>query len=262
MKLLPRLSTTYTLLALAMAGALAISPAGANSLAAATAVSPLAAAAIAGPGRPDADKARDADRKPAEMVDFAELKPGQVAIDFIPGKGYFTRIFSNAVGPSGTVYAVTPQLVVDKFKGKLPPPVSAEPGRGNVHEAISTNGSLNVPAKVDLVWTSQNYHDIHIWAGNEAVAQFNKAVYDTLKPGGIYVVLDHAGPAGLDDAGMSKMHRIDEELVKREVLAAGFLLDGESQVLRDAADPRNVAVFDPSIRGKTDQFILRFRKPN
>lgn len=211
--------------------------------------------------RPETDKARDADRKPAEMLAFAKVKPDQTVIDYLPGKGYFTRLFSDAVGAKGAVYAVTPQVFLDTHKGATPPSITAEPGRGNVHDAIATGDSLNAPMKADLVWTSQNYHDVHIWAGAAGTAQLNKAAFDALKPGGLYVVLDHAGPKGLDDAGMKTLHRIDEDLVKKEVLAAGFVLDGESGALRNPADPHSVAVFDPSIRGKTDQFILRFRKP-
>jgi len=218
------------------------------------------ALAVDVPSRPDADKARDADRKPAEMVDFAKLKPGQTVVDYLPGKGYFTRIFSAAAGPQGAVYAVTPQMLIDKYKS-VPVAVSAESGYGNVREVVAPGTSLNVPGKADLVWTSQNYHDVHIWVGAEGTAQLNKAIFDTLKPGGYFVVLDHAGAPGLDDAGMSKLHRIDEALVKKEVLAAGFVLDGESQTLRNTGDNHVVAVFDPAIRGKTDQFMLRFRKP-
>ena len=212
--------------------------------------------------RPDADKARDADRKPVEMLAFAMVKPGQTVVDYLPGKGYFTRLFSDAVGPKGTVYALMDQLLIDHLKGKpLPPPVSAEPGRGNVHEGTANSETLGVPMMVDLVWTSQNYHDVHNWAGAGGTAALNKAVFTALKPGGYYVVVDHKGAAGLDDAGMTKLHRIDEALVKSEVQAAGFVLDGESQALANPADPHDIAVFDPSIRGKTDQFALRFRKP-
>ncbi|MBA2936334.1 class I SAM-dependent methyltransferase [Sphingomonas sp. CGMCC 1.13654] len=221
-------------------------------------------AAVADPARPAEDIARDADRKPAAMLAFAHVRPGQTIVDYIPSKGYFTRLFSAAVGPSGLVYAVTPQMLLDVFAkiGKAPPPsVTAEPGRGNVHDAIASGGSLNVPAPVDLVWTSQNYHDVHIFGGAAATAQLNTAVFAALKPGGLYVVLDHAGAPGLDEAGVKKLHRIDEAVVKREVLAAGFKLDGESKVLANPADPRTANVFDPSIRGHTDQFILRFRKP-
>ncbi len=220
-----------------------------------------AASSITDSGRSAEEKARDADRKPLEMLEFAQVKPGQTVVDYIPGKGYFTRIFSNAVGPSGTVYADTPQLVIDKFKDKgLPPPVSAEPGRGNVHETVAKGDDLGA-SKADLVWTSQNYHDVHIWGGAKGTAELNKSVFKALKPGGLFVVLDHAGATGLDDAGMSKLHRIDEALVIKEVTAAGFVLDGESKVLRNPGDNHELNVFDPAIRGKTDQFILRFRKP-
>ena len=212
-------------------------------------------------GRPAEDKARDADRKPLDMLAFAEVKPGETVVDYIPGKGYFTRIFSNAVGPNGAVYSDTPQLVIDKFKDRgLPPPVSAEPGRANVHEVVAKGDNLGA-SRADLVWTSQNYHDVHIWSGAKGAAELNKSVFNALKPGGIYIVLDHAGAAGLDDAGMAKLHRIDEALVIKEVTAAGFVLDGESKVLRNPNDNHEANVFDPSIRGKTDQFILRFRKP-
>ena len=220
-------------------------------------------AAAVNADRPAEDKARDAERKPAEMLAFGQVKRGQTIVDYLPGKGYFTRLFSTAVGPKGTVYAVVPQLLIDKYKDrKTPPSVSLEPGHANVHDTIAPDGSLGVPAgKVDLVWTSQNYHDVHILAGADGTAALNKAAYDALKPGGAYVVLDHAGVAGLDDAGMAKLHRIDEALVKREVVAAGFVLEAESPTLHNPADPRSANVIDPSIRGKTDQFILRFRKP-
>jgi len=227
------------------------------SLSVGTAIAADATAA----SRPEADTARDADRKPQEMVTFAKIKPGQVVIDFMPGRGYFTRVFSDAVGAKGSVYAVVPQSVIDRYKDRpRPPPVSGEPGRGNVKEAIATGANLNVPVKADLVWTSQNYHDIRI-GGEAAAADLNKAAFDALKPGGYYVVLDHSAVAGLDDEGMRKLHRIDEALVKKEVLAAGFKLDAESDALRHPADTRTTGVFDGAVRGKTDQFILRFRKP-
>jgi predicted methyltransferase len=212
-------------------------------------------------GRPAEDVARDAARKPAEMLDFAGVKPGQTVIDYFPGGGYFTRIFANAVGPQGQVWAVTPQAVLDRFSDRpRPKPVSGEPGRGNVHESVGA-ASMNVPVKADLVWTSQNYHDIRIWGGAAATAELNKAAFDALKPGGVYVVLDHAATPGVADDLMKRQHRIDEDLVKKEVVAAGFMFDSESQALRNPADPHTANVFDTSIRGKTDQFILRFKKP-
>ncbi len=225
---------------------------------------PSYTAAVADPARPADDTARDADRKPAEMLAFAKVKPGQTIVDYMPGKGYFTRLFSAAVGPKGMVYADVPQMMIDLFAKSghaMPASVSTEPGRGNVHDVVARNGSLNLPTKVDLIWTSQNYHDVHIFAGAAGAAQLDKAVFDSLKPGGLFVVLDHAAMPGLDDAGMKQLHRIDEALVKKEVLAAGFVLDGESKALANPADPHSANVFDPSIRGHTDQFILRFRKP-
>jgi predicted methyltransferase len=230
----------------------------------AAAAPPADIAAVSDPARPAADTARDANRKPAEMLAFAQLKPGQTVVDYIPGTGYFTRLFSAAVGPKGTVYAATPQMLIDMMakKGFPPPPsVTTEPGRGNVRDVIVSGGSFHIPVKVDLVWTSQNYHDVHIGVGAAGAEYLDKVVFDLLKPGGHYVVLDHAGAAGLDEAGTAKLHRIDEAVVKREVLAAGFALDGESDVLRNPADPHSANVFDPSIRGHTDQFVLRFRKP-
>lgn len=213
-------------------------------------------------GRPVEDIARDAERKPADMLTFAQVKPGQTVIDYMPGKGYFTRLFSNVVGAQGAVYSAVPQFLLDKYKDRpRPPSVSLEAGHANVHDVISTDASLNVPAKADLVWTSQNYHDVHIAGGANATAQLNKAVFDALVPGGLYIVLDHAAAVGQDDATMAKLHRIERAMVVKEVIAVGFVLDGESTALSNPADPHTIAVFDPSIRSKTDQFVLRFKKP-
>jgi len=241
------------LLGIMLAASLAFSPARASE---ATQDSNLVT------GRPADDIARDADRKPAELIAFAQIKAGQTVVDYIPGKGYFTRLFSNAVGAQGAVYSVVPQFLLDKFKDRpRPPSVALEPAHANVHDVVSNDASLNVPAKADLVWTAQNYHDVHIAGGAKATGQLNKAVFDALKPGGLYVVLDHAAATGQDDATMAKLHRIERAVVVKEVTDAGFVLDGESTVLSNPADPHTANVFDPSIRGKTDQFILRFKKP-
>ena len=125
----------------------------------AAAATPPYTAAVADAARPAADTARDADRKPAEMLAFAHVKPGETVVDYMPGKGYFTRLFSAAVGPRGAVYTETPQMMVDLYaKGghAMPPSVSTEPGRGNVHDVVASGGSFHLPAPADLVWTSQN----------------------------------------------------------------------------------------------------------
>jgi predicted methyltransferase len=113
---------------------------------------------------------------------------------------------------------------------------------------------------VDLVWTSQNYHDLHNFPGLD-VGVFNKMVFDDLKPGGIYLVLDHRAEAGSGARDTKTLHRIDPETVKKEVLAAGFVFVGGSDLLNQPGDNHSLKVFDPAVRGKTDQFILKFRKP-
>ncbi len=223
-------------------------------------------AAIADKGRPEADTKRDADRKPAEMLEFAGVKPGMTVVDLIPGGGYFTRIFSKAVGEKGTVYAVggPPRPPADPAKPPPPPAqdtIAADPGYANVKSVhVPLPGGIVIPTKADVVWTSQNYHDLNL---NTAVdmAKFDKSVFDALKPGGVFVVLDHAAVSGAAPDPQDKLHRIDPALVKKQVEAAGFKFEGESKVLANPADDHTKPVFDPSIRGHTDQFIYKFRKP-
>jgi predicted methyltransferase len=219
------------------------------------------AGAIADPGRPAADVARDADRKPADMLAFAGLKPGQVVAELLPGGGYFTRLFSKAVGPKGTVYAL---ITPTQAKADKPPAVNAiaaDPAYDNVKVVAADFAAFTLPQKVDLVWTSQNYHDLHLAKLHLDVAAVNRAVYEALKPGGLYVIVDHAAAAGTGLDVPDKLHRIDPAIVRREVEAAGFRFEGESTVLRNPADDHTLLVFDPAIRGHTDQFVFKFRKP-
>lgn len=229
---------------------------------AAHAASPAIDAAVGDTTRPAADRDRDAERKPAEMLAFAGVKPGMVVIDMIPGGGYFTRLFSDTVGSGGKVVAYAPDEFLAKYSKALngATAVAAEPNHKNVevlHDPALAPGPANI---ADVVWTSQNYHDLHNVAGLDVVA-FNKVLYSIVRPGGVYVILDHSAPAGSGTADTDTLHRIDEATVRKEVEAAGFVFDGESKVLANPADPRTNKVFDPSIRGHTDQFILRFRKP-
>jgi predicted methyltransferase len=223
------------------------------------------AKAVADPKRPEADRKRDADRKPAECLAFAGVKPGLQVIELIPGSGYFTRMFSDIVGPKGKVYAVAPPRRPDAPADRPDPAaavqaISEDPHYGNVVVMVAHVSDLDLPKDVDLVWTSQNYHDFHN-VPNLKVLDLDKAVFAALKPGGIYLVLDHSAEQGSGFRDTSTLHRIDEEAVKKEVMEAGFELVGESDVLRNPNDPRTAKVFDPAIRGKTDQFILKFRKP-
>ena len=232
---------------------------------AAAAVSPAIAAAVNEASRPDADKQRDAERMPAETLAFSGVKPDDSVAELIPGGGYFTRLLSKVVGGKGHVYAVAPARrpdapadTPDRSVGAKR--VAADAHYANVSVLVEPIKSVSVPAPVDLIWTSQNYHDVHNVPNIDLLA-FNKSVFDALKPGGVYLVIDHMAQPGSGARDTSTLHRIDSQLVKTEVLAAGFVLDSQSDLLHRATDPQTAPVFDASIRGKTDQFLLKFRKP-
>jgi predicted methyltransferase len=220
-------------------------------------------AAVSNPDRPEADTKTDADRKPADCVAFAGIKPGDKVADLIPGRGYYTRIFSGVVGPKGWVYAFVPSELIPLLqKNNIPFPPPANPKFANVSFLQAPVAKFVAPEKLDVVWTSQNYHDLHNKNfGQPDMNAFNKAVFDALKPGGTYIVLDHAAAAGSGAGDTETLHRIDPALVKKEVLAAGFVFAGESKVMADPTDDHTKKIFDPSIRGKTDRFLFKFRKP-
>jgi predicted methyltransferase len=244
---------------LAVAGALAPA-AGAVHAAQSEALPAYIGAAVADSARPPGDMARDADRKPGPTLAFAGVKPGMKVLELAPGKGYYTRLLSLTVGPSGRLFSVSGEP-----KPGSPPPtvqaIAADPHFSNVTPVVKkVTDPLVLPEKVDLVWTSQNYHDFHN-IPEVGIAAINKRVFDALKPGGIYLVLDHSAQAGSGARDTNTLHRIDEDTVKQEVEAAGFKLVGESSILRNKADPRTAKVFEPPIQGHTDQFILKFQKP-
>lgn len=223
-----------------------------------TATSPHIVAAVENEARPDADKEDDATRKPAAMLAFAGIEPGMKVGDMISGGGYFTRLFSAAVGPEGHVYGLN-----GPPRENRPPPlqdVMANDAFGNVSNVQTDFQSFDVPEPLDVVWTSQNYHDV-VNRGAGSTAAVNSAVFAALKPGGVYVVLDHAARADAPDDVTSTLHRIKQSTVVEEVTAAGFELVGEDDAVRNPQDPRDKGVFDASIRGQTDQFVLKFRKP-
>jgi predicted methyltransferase len=223
------------------------------------------AAAVADTSRPTTDSARDVDRKPAETLAFVHVKAGDKLADFGAGGGYFTRLFADVVGPKGRVYAIEPGEVqkmssVSKNTAELQTFAATHPNvTVNTAPALE---ALKFPEPLDLFWISQNYHDLKDkFFGPVDTAAFNKAVFAALKPGGVYIVLDHAAAAGAPADVTETLHRIDPAVVRREVEAAGFQYEGESTILANPKDPHTVKVFDPSIRGKTDQFIYKFRKP-
>jgi predicted methyltransferase len=193
---------------------------------------------------------------------LGEVKPGQKVADFMMGGGYFTRILSPAVGPSGKVYAYQSAEFV-KFRaayGTEQAAVAAD--YKNVVPLTAPLSAVGLPDGLDLVLTVQNYHDLHLKPFPAGTADaVNKQIFKALKPGGIYLVVDHAAAAGADADTPDKLHRIDEAIVKREVAAAGFKLVAEDAMLANPDDPHTANVFTPAIRGKTDQFVLKFRKP-
>jgi predicted methyltransferase len=223
------------------------------------------AAAVADSSRPETDSERDAERKPAQTLAFAGIQPGAKVADYAAGSGYFTRLFADVVGPSGHVYAVVPSPLF-QYSNIVKGIAEIEMYTRNHANVTVTFASalegVKFPEKLDLFWISQNYHDLHdSFMGPVDVALFNKAVYDALKPGGVYVVLDHSARTGAPSDVTDTLHRIEPSTVRREVEAVGFQFDGSSAILANPKDPRTAGVFDTSIRGHTDQFILRFRKP-
>ena len=220
-------------------------------------------AALADPARKE-DAANDERRKAAEIMTFAKVKPGQKVLELVPGSGYWTRIFTAIVGPKGHVYTIWPHEM-DKYAAKSIAnwqELVKQPPYTNVSLLQHGAAELKSPVPVDLVFTSQNYHDYYDkFMGPVEPATFGKQVLAALKPGGLFVVIDHSAAAGSGTRDTDTLHRIDPEVVKKDMTAAGFVFDGSSDALRNKDDPLTAKVFDASIRGHTDQFIYRFRKP-
>lgn len=220
---------------------------------------PGIAAALADPARAD-QAGDDARRQAAAVLAFSGVKPGDVVVDYLPGAGYWTRLFTTLVGPKGKVYALWPAAGA-KYAEKTLPALKAR-GLGNVVAEVQATNLPTLPQPADLFWTVQNYHDIpNKGAGEPALRAFDAAVFKLLKRGGTYVVIDHADALGTGLAGTETRHRIDPDAVRRQVEAAGFRFVGASKVLANPADDHSKNVFDPAIRGRTDQFVLKFRKP-
>ncbi|CAN7188180.1 class I SAM-dependent methyltransferase [Brevundimonas sp. LjRoot202] len=242
---------------LAVAAALVLSACGSV-----TAPSPQLAgvydAVVADPRRPADEVARDPFRHPADMLAFARIEPGDKVADIRPGAGYFTRLFAPVVGDMGKVYAFVPNRTAERENPRADALVAVWPN------VVRVNGDLNTlsfPEPLDVVWMSQEYHDFHIPAFNTDVALMNRAIFNALKPGGLFVVVDHSGRPGTGHTEVQTLHRIEGASLRAEVEAAGFVFDGETTVLANPADDRTVNVFDEAIRGRTDQFVYRFRKP-
>ncbi len=228
--------------------------------AAAATLPPAIAAAVADPSRPAAETATDANRKPGETLAFAGVKPGMAVGEFFPAGGYFTRMLSAVVGPQGHVYAI--ENVGWKGAVKADQALLADGKLANVSIAPLPMGTVEFARPLDLVWITQNYHDLKIAEyGNVDTAAFNRSVFAALKPGGTYFILDHEAPAGSDVAAITKLHRIEQAQVIREVTAAGFRLAAKGSFLHRTDDDQSLPIFDKTVLGHTDQYALKFVKP-
>jgi predicted methyltransferase len=219
-------------------------------------------AAVAHKGRPSADTERDVNRKPADVVAFAGIKAGDKVADINPGGGYFTRIFAKAVGPTGKVYATVGAagLATRPTSGDGMRALQADTQYGNIVLNASDFDKLTAPEQLDVAWTSDNYHDFKNRPAGFTEAM-NKAIFAALKPGGTYIIIDHAAEKGSGGRDTNTLHRVDPDLVKAEVLAAGFKLEAESNALLNPADNHSSKVSEADTKGKTDQFVFKFKKP-
>ena len=220
--------------------------------------------ALDDPARKQQREAADDRRKPGPLIALAGVKPGDKVLDLIPGSGYWTRIFSKIVGPEGKVYAVWPQAYARSAMGNVADlrKLSADKYYGNIVTQVQPRTTLSAPEPLDVVWTSQNFHDYpDEFMGKGDPAQLAKDAFKILKPGGTLMIIDHMAREGRGFSDTDTLHRVDPSAVRKIVESAGFKFEGESKVLNNPADPRDIPVFDKSIRGRTSQFGYKFVKP-
>jgi len=229
-------------------------------VAAAPKIANVIASAVANPARPADFRSADEIRKPAETLAFAGVKPGMTVGEFYPGGGYFTMMLSKIVGPKGHVYA----LENEGWKGAAEATRKRLAGDQFTNVSIDSQkfGTVSFAKPLDLAWVTQNYHDLKIAEyGKVDTIAFNRAVYKALKPGGTYFILDHQGPADMTEEQIAKMHRINRDVVVKEVTSVGFKLAAEGNFLRRPGDDHTLSIFDKAIQGHTDQYALKFVKP-
>jgi predicted methyltransferase len=221
----------------------------------------LLRAAIDSDKRPAEDRERDPDRKPYEVLTFFGIEPAMTVAELMTGRGYYAEILGRAVGPTGTVYAHNNAFVLERFaEGPLSERLQAE-DLVHVIKHDAELHDLELPAaELDAILIILFYHDT-FWQGVDREAMLRE-VRAALKPGGIFGVIDHHAAADSGDRDVKTLHRIDAEMLEAEILAAGFELEAESDLLRHPDDDRTVNVFEDAIRGKTDRFVYKFRKPD
>jgi predicted methyltransferase len=221
--------------------------------------------ALADKRRPARDRARDLRDHVAEVLAFADLRPGEVVADFLPFRGYFTRLFSALVGPAGQVFACVPDVLtrigrIDAGRAEIG---AFAPALGNVTLLDGAPEAAAAPPEpLDLFWISQNYHDLHDpFMGPVDIARFNAAAFAALKPGGRLIIIDHVAERNAPDVVTDTLHRISPDLARREIEKAGFVFEAQSDALANLADTHRMSVFARGRRYHTDRFIFRFRRP-
>jgi len=217
-------------------------------------------AALAHPDRPAADRERDADRKPDEVLALVGIEPGMLIADLMAGRGWYTEVLARVTGPDGRVYALNNSISV-RPHGEAFTLRMQESKLDNVIPLVRELEDPGLPTgQLDAVFMVQFYHDTY-WMKVDRKAM-NARIFASLKPGGIFCLIDHSAESGSGDRDVQRLHRIDPELVKEELLAAGFELAGTSDLLQNKADELSLNVFDQGIRGHTDRFLFTFRKPD
>jgi len=219
--------------------------------------------AVDHPNRPEADRDRDAGRKPAETLAFFGVKPGMRVVELMAGQGWYVEILARAVGEKGRVYAHNSPFVLERFAEG---PLSARLEKPDLDNVVRINAPLDdpqLPDEVDAVLIFLFYHDAYWQKVNRPA--MNRAVFEALKPGGVYGIVDHHAKPGSGAEAVQTLHRVDADLVKREILAAGFTLEAESDLLANPKDTRDYNVFRfreaGMERDRTDRFVYLFRKP-
>lgn len=220
--------------------------------------------AVANGERPEADSDRDGARKPAQVLDFFGIEPGMRVLDVFAGGGYYSEILSYLVGPGGSV-ALYNNGGWDGFVGAGVAERLAGDRLSNVESVVAETDATDFAANsFDAIVFVLGFHDLYYvdtgWPAIDADA-FLGALYDSLKPGGHFGIVDHAANPGVSISVANSLHRIDPLVIRSDMVRAGFEFVGEADFLRNSDDPRNISMADPSIQGKTDRVVQLYRKP-